>query len=104
MLKEMVVVSGLSHRLAAIRTIDQAGDAIAHDSASALDRLIEACTASVNESQADPVILGGAGLCGLADAMQGEVPVPVLCSVEAGVRAVLAAGNRDGGVRIQRRG
>jgi allantoin racemase len=99
MLKEMVAVFGLSHRLAAIRTIDEAGDAIAHDPASALDRLVEACTACVNESQADSVILGGAGLCGLAAAVQGEVPVPVICSVEAGARAALAAGDRDIGAR-----
>jgi allantoin racemase len=99
MLREMVVTSGLSHRLAAIRTIDQAGDAVAHDPASALDRLVEACNACVNESQADSVILGGAGLCGLAAAVQGEVPVPVICSVEAGARAALAPDDRGGDVR-----
>jgi Asp/Glu/hydantoin racemase len=98
MLEEMVVAFGLSHRLAAIRTVDQAGDAIAHDPACALDRLVEACDACVNESQADSVILGGAGLCGLASAVQGKVPVPVICSVEAGARAALAPDDRRGGV------
>jgi allantoin racemase len=99
MLKELVILVGLSHRLAAIRTIDEAGDAIAHNPASALNRLVEACNACVNESQADSVILGGAGLCGLAAAVQRKVPVPVICSVEAGARAALATEDRDGGAR-----
>ena len=40
---------------------------------------------------AEAVILGGAALAGLAARIQPAVPAPVLCSVEAGTRAVLAA-------------
>jgi Asp/Glu/hydantoin racemase len=90
MLGEMVTGFGLSDRLAAIRTIAQSGDAIARDPASALDQLIEACNSCADERRADSVILGGAGLSGLAAAVQGSVRVPVICSVEAGIRAVLA--------------
>jgi Asp/Glu/hydantoin racemase len=37
------------------------------------------------------VVLGGAGLAGLAQRLEGRVPVPVLCSVSVGIRAVLSA-------------
>jgi hypothetical protein len=37
------------------------------------------------------VILGGAALAGLAARIQPSVPIPVLCSVEAGTRAAIAA-------------
>jgi len=79
MLKELVVGFGLSDRLAAIRTIEQSGDEIARDPDKALDRLVAACDACANEEGADAVILGGAGLAGLAATVQGAVPVPVIC-------------------------
>jgi allantoin racemase len=90
MVGEMVTGLGLSDRLVAIRTLDKSGREIARDPASALDHLIKACNACVIESRADSVIFGGAGLSGLAAAVQGFVPVPVICSVEAGTRAALA--------------
>lgn len=99
MLNEMVTGLGLADHLAAIRTLDQSGSEIARDPASALVRLIEACNACASRSGADSVILGGAGLSGLAAAVQGSVPVPVICSVEAGARAALAF--REKGRRIR---
>ncbi len=95
MLNELVTGLGRSDRLAAICTVEQSGDEIARDPASALDRLVDACNACANEDGASSVILGGAGLAGLAASVQGSVPVPVICSVEAGARAALAA--RDHG-------
>lgn len=95
MLTELVMGLGLINRLAAVRTVEQSGGEIALDPDSALARLVAACTACVNEDGADSVILGGAGLAGLAAAVQGAIPVPVICSVEAGTRAVLANGVRE---------
>jgi allantoin racemase len=92
MLREFVSALGLSERLAAIRTIAPAGDEIARDPEAALSHLAAACTACATQDGADAVILGGAALAGLAARIQPAVPVPVLCSVEAGARAVLAAG------------
>ena len=40
------------------------------------------------------VILGGAALAGLAARIQPSVPIPVLCSVEAGTRAAIAAASQ----------
>src|SRR5215470_11664603 len=99
MLKELVMGLGLSDCLAGIRTIEQSGDEIARDPASALDRLVEACNACASKDGADTVILGGAGLAGLAARVQGSVAIPVICSVEAGARAALAAGDQGRSVR-----
>jgi allantoin racemase len=90
MLKELVAGFGVSDRLAAIRTIEQSGDEIARNPGAAMDCLVSACNACANQDGAESIILGGAGLAGLAAAVQRAVPVPVICSVEAGTRAVLA--------------
>ncbi len=99
MLQELVAGLGLSKHLAAIRTIAPAGDEIARDPDAALARLAAACTACASQDGADIVILGGAALAGLAARLQDAVPVPVLCSIEAGTRAVIAAGRQGNGQR-----
>lgn len=90
MLREFVAALGLSDALAALRTVAPSGGTIASDPDSALAMLVEAgraCAASGSET----VILGGAGLAGLAARIAPQIPVPLICSVEAGTRAVLAA-------------
>jgi Asp/Glu/hydantoin racemase len=91
MLTEFVVWLGLAARLAAVRTVAPTGDQIARDPEAALAALAAACTACATEDGADVVILGGAALAGLAARIQPSVPIPVLCSVEAGTRAAIAA-------------
>lgn len=91
MLREFVATLGLSGSLAALRTVAPSGGAIARDPDAALAILSEACRACA-ASGAETVILGGAGLAGLAARIAPQVPIPVICSVEAGTRAVLAAG------------
>lgn len=65
MLEEIVAGLGLADGLAGIRTVERTGGEIAQDPEGAL--------------------------AGLAAQLQPHVPVPVLCSVEAGIRASLAA-------------
>jgi Asp/Glu/hydantoin racemase len=91
MLTEFVAMLGLSERLAGIRTVAPTGGEIARDPDAALDRLAAACRTSAEADGADVVVLGGAALAGLAERVQPQVSVPVICSVEAGARAVLAA-------------
>jgi allantoin racemase len=91
MLTEFVAWLGLAERLAAVRTVAPTGDRIARDPEAALAELAAACTACATEDGADVVILGGAALAGLAARIQPSVPIPVLCSVEAGTRAAIAA-------------
>jgi allantoin racemase len=90
MLTEFVGTLGLSERLAAIRAVAPSGGEIARDPDRALDVLAQACR-DCAAAGAEAVILGGAGLAGLAARIQPHVPCPLICSVEAGARAVLAA-------------
>jgi Asp/Glu/hydantoin racemase len=94
MLTEFVVWLGLAARLAAVRTIAPTGDKIARDPEAALAELAAACTACAAEDGADVVILGGAALAGLAARIQPSVPIPVVCSVEAGTRAAIAVASQ----------
>jgi allantoin racemase len=95
MLTEFVATLGLADRLAAVRTIAPTGDQIARDPNAALAQLAATCTACATEDGADVVILGGAALAGLAARIQPSVPIPVLCSVEAGTRAAIAAASNS---------
>lgn len=91
MLEEFFASRGHGARLAGVRTVAPSGGEIARDPEGALALLAAACRASAEEDGADVVILGGAGLAGLAAPLAPRVPVPVICSVEAGVRAAIAA-------------
>lgn len=91
MLEEMLRLRNLNGPLAAIRTVAPSGAAIAADPDGAIAMLAQACERVVKEDGAQAVILGGAGLVGLAARVQPYVSAPVICSVEAGVRAALAA-------------
>lgn len=94
MLTEFVATLGLADRLAAVRAIAPTGGEIAENPDAALAQLAAACTACATDDGADVVILGGAALAGLAARIQHDVPVPVLCSVEAGTRGAIAAANK----------
>jgi allantoin racemase len=95
MLAEFVAWLGLAERLAAVRTVAPTGDQIARDPEAALTQLAAACAACAIEDGADVVILGGAALAGLAARIQPSVPIPVLCSVEVGTRAAIAAASHS---------
>jgi Asp/Glu/hydantoin racemase len=90
MLGEFVAARGLAARLASIRTVVPTGAEIVSNPVGALEQLIETVQTCVKEDAADCVILGGAGLVGLARRIQPHVPVPVLCSVAAGAAMVLS--------------
>ena len=91
MLEEFVAMIGLGHRLAAVRTITPTGGQIADNPDAALADLASACEVCARDDGANVVILGGAALAGLAERIQPLVSVPVICSVAAGTRAVIAA-------------
>jgi allantoin racemase len=94
MLRESLLVRGLAEDLASIRTVAPDGGSIARDPDGALTVLGEACDACVRDDGAKAVILGGAGLIGLAARLQPSRSYPIICSVEAGLnmaRAVLEA-------------
>ncbi len=86
MLTEFVAALGLTERLATIQTVAPTGADIARDPKGSLALLVAACTAAVTEHGADTVILGGAGLAGLAGQIADQVPVPLIDSLIAAVR------------------
>jgi Asp/Glu/hydantoin racemase len=96
MLREMLLVRGLSSQLASIRTVAPDGGTIARDPDGALQVLVEACDACIAADEAQAVILGGAGLIGLAARVARIRRYPVICSVEAGLRAAIAADLQPG--------
>lgn len=91
MLHEFVAMLGLGDSLAAVETVAPNGAAIAADPDGAIALLADACRRTAERDGARAVILGGAGLAGLAARVQPHVDIPVICSVEAGAKAVLAA-------------
>lgn len=94
MLREFVQSIGLSERLASVRTVAPTGAAIAADPEAALSMLAAQCAAAATEDGAGAVILGGAGLAGLAARIAHRVPVPLIDSVHAVVEAAEALGSR----------
>jgi Asp/Glu/hydantoin racemase len=89
MLERLAGSLGVAQALASVRTVDVTGGQIAADPEAALDRLVACCRAAIEEDGAQEVILGGAGLAGLAARIQPHCKAPVLDSVEVGARAAL---------------
>lgn len=85
MLHEFVASRGLSDKLASVQTVAPTGGDIARDPEGSMALLAKACRAAADEG-ADTVILGGAGLAGLAAVIRDQVPVPLIDSTEAAVR------------------
>lgn len=99
MMEEFVDWLGLRSQLASVRTVAPTGDMIARDPQAAHGLLTEACMKCATEDDAEIVILGGAALAGIAGTIQPRVSFPLICSVEAGTRAVLAALKPDAQTR-----
>lgn len=85
MLEEFVASHGLASRLASVRTVAPTGADIARDPEAAIALLAKGCQACVTEDRADVVILGGAGLAGLAARLENAVDVPLLDGVACAI-------------------
>jgi allantoin racemase len=83
MLREFVATLGLGAQLAAVETVAPTGGDIARDPDGSLDLLARACQSVVDTHGATSVILGGAGLAGLAARIQPRVSVPLIDSLDA---------------------
>lgn len=91
MLSEMIAARGLASQLASIRTVAPTGGEIARDPEGAAALLAETCRLCQHEDGAEAVILGGAGLIGIAGMIQPRLTVAVVCSNAAGFRAAALA-------------
>ena len=90
MLQRLANELGFAQALAGIHTVSQTGAWLAAHPAEAQDLLADACQQAAQRFGAQAVIVGGAGLAGMAALIAGRVEVPLIDSVQAGVRQALA--------------
>ena len=93
MIERLARTLGFSGALADIHVVAPTGAQLAADPAMALSLLGAACREAGRAAHA--VILGGAGLAGMAARLQPDLAVPLIDSVTTGARAVLDAANTD---------
>jgi allantoin racemase len=97
MLERLAQSLGFGDMLGGILTVAPTGAQLAQDPVAAHSFLADACQQAVKNFKASAIVLGGAGLAGLAAHLQPLVSVPVIDSVSAGVRqAILLAGQAPG--------
>jgi allantoin racemase len=85
MLSEMLRLRGLEAQLAGIRTVAPTGGQIAQDPEGSAALLAQTCRQCITQDGAQAVILGGAGLIGIAAMIQPDFDVPIICSNDAGL-------------------
>ncbi len=90
MLERLAVSLGLATELQHIEIVDRTGAQLAADPPAALRLLGEACLVATR-SGARSIILGGAALVGMAEALRSTVELPLIDNVMAGGRAMRAA-------------
>jgi allantoin racemase len=94
MLDRLASTLGFRDVLAGITTVAPSGAELAKDPVAAQALLAKACRQAAQDFGASTIILGGAGLAGMAARVQAEVDVPVIDSVVAGVRHAAELANR----------
>ncbi|PNH83962.1 aspartate/glutamate racemase family protein [Arthrobacter sp. AFG20] len=77
---------GLGGRLASIRSINESLNAIGSVQQDFQETLLALSRQAVAEDGADVVVLAGAPLAGLARELRGQIPVPVVDGISAGIR------------------
>jgi len=98
MLEEFVDQIGLSSRLGSVRTLELTGDAVARDPEAAASVIALEIAAAASQDNADVVILGGAGLVGMAARLRDRSELPLLDSLAclvAQATALVRLRNRD---------
>ncbi|NSX36549.1 aspartate/glutamate racemase family protein [Pseudarthrobacter oxydans] len=92
---------GLGGRLVSIRSINQSLHGIGSVQQDFRDTLLALSRQAVEEDGADVVILAGAPLAGLARDLEGQIPVPVVDGISAGIRMTEAVVMLQSGVHRQ---
>lgn len=92
MLTEFVASIGLADRLAGVKTVAPSGADIARDPDGALSLLANACETCVSELGANTVILGGAGLAGIAPRIRDRVSAPLIDGLAAAIERAVELG------------
>ena len=84
--EDCVAMHGLTSRCAGIRALDGSFQSISEVQAEKEDLLVRLANRSVEQDNADVIILSGAPLSGLADKVRDRIPVPVIDPIGAAVR------------------
>lgn len=90
MLERLALTLGHGSALVGIHTVAPTGAQLAADPVAAQALLAQACREAARRWQAQAVIVGGAGLAGVAAAIQSQVEIPLIDSVVAGTHYALA--------------
>lgn len=93
MLERFARMHQLDARLCGIHTVELTGAQIAQAPEQSFGMLAQACRRGIADG-AQQVVLGGAGLAGLAVRLQEQVPVPLLDNVLLGAAAVAHAASQ----------
>lgn len=88
---------GLAGRLASIRSINESLKGIGSVQQDFKGTLLALSRQAVAEDGADVVILAGAPLAGLARELKGQIPVPVVDGISAGIRMAEAVAGLQSG-------
>jgi Asp/Glu/hydantoin racemase len=86
MLRRLAVVLPSGQNLAAVETVDLDGASLNARPDLAEQQLVQACLNVLKRSQVKSIIIGGAGLAGWANRLQSYFPIPLIDSVDAGLR------------------
>jgi Asp/Glu/hydantoin racemase len=95
MLERLAHSLGFAAPLAGIHTVTATGAELAADPLAAQVLLARACNEAARAWGVQSVILGGAGLAGMAATIQSVVAVPVIDSVRAGVAHALRQAQQE---------
>lgn len=90
MLQRHALATGFGTLLAGIETVAETGAALAADRKLAQAVLTRACLEAARLPGVQSLIVGGAGLAGMAQWLQPLIPLPLIDSVDAGVSEALA--------------
>ena len=88
---------GLAGRLASIRSINESLNGIGSVQQDFKETLLALSRQAVAEDGADVVILAGAPLAGLARELTGQIPVPVVDGISAGIQMAQSVVNLQSG-------
>lgn len=84
-LRRLALTSGFGEQIASVHAVELQGDQLAADRPRALSLLTQACNDVIAREGVQSVILGGAGVAGIAAEIQRDVAIPVIDSLQAGV-------------------
>lgn len=91
MLRRLALALGLDQALARLEIIAPNGAALAAEPRSAIDLLRAACVSAAAAGDVHSVVLGGAGLAGMAPEVAHGLGVPLIDSVAAAARALVGS-------------